>query len=363
MLSEIDKWSQKYMIYRKAMAVLIAILILSIVVFILTLNSVGMSMICLIVTFITVIAIRICMGKMDEFKSLYVNTVPMIDPEKNFKEEKEDHHDELAMSDLPEDVESLMEQFVCEEDNIDVMMESLADEQLLEINEELGLVTLEEISNATEAELTSEIIEMSCLEDVTDENSGIEENKPQMIEESVLTENSVEKDDLEVSLESTDVTMLEDSEKLESKIEMNLILEEFNESMKEDTEINPEVTTELLVEVGAPEIETLTLEQQVMKIIERILQKNGKEIEKISSKVVGNYFTVYGGRRILCRLKLTGRKRYVLTQLTEEQVIELGLQYERPAKSEAYESRIHFTSIEVLECIEQHLVELYDRCF
>lgn len=370
MLSEIDKWSQKYMKYRKAMAVLIAILILSIVGFFFTLNSVGVSMICLVITFITVIAIRICMGKMDEFKSLYVSTVPMIDPEKNFKEEKSDQHDEIAMNALLGDVESLMEQFVCEEDSVDVILESLIEEQHLEIDEELELVTIEEIGNAVEPELTSEINEIVHLEDTSDENSVVEETKLQMLEEIVLTETLVEseienqvEESLEALLDSVDVTTLEDSEKTEAKVEMDLILDEFNESMKEDTGIKSEVTNELQVEFASLEVEPLTLEQQVMKIIEQILRKNGKEIEKISSKIVGNYFTIYGGRRVLCRLKLTGRKRYVLTQLTEEQVVDLGLQYERPSKSEAFESRIHFTSIDVLEHIQQHLVELYDRCF
>lgn len=345
--------------YRKAMAVLIAILILSIVGFFLTLKSVGVSMICLVITFITVIAIRICMGKMDEFKSLYVSTVPMIDPEKNFKEEKADQRDDLAMNAVLGDVDSLMEQFICEEDSVDVILDSLIEEQHLEIDEELDLVPMEEVRNVVEPELTSEINEIVHLEDLSDEND--------VVEEIVLTETLVEseienevEESFEALLDSENVATLENTE---SKIEMDLTLDGFNESIKENTEIQSEVTNELLVEAASVEVETLTLEQQIMKVIEQILRKNGKEIEKISSKIVGNYFTIYGGRRVLCRLKLTGRKRYVLTQLTEEQVVELGLQYERPSKNEAFESRIYFTSIDMLERIEPHLVELYDRCF
>lgn len=344
--------------YRKAMAVLITILILSIVGFFLTLNSVGLSMICLVVTFITVIAIRICMGKMDEFKSLYVSTVPMIDPEKNFKEEKSDQHDEMAMNALLGDVESLMEQFVCEEDSVDVILESVIEQQHLEIDEELELVTIEENGNAVEPELTLEINEIVHLEDTSDEDDVVEEIV--LTETLVVSEikNEVEKS-FEALLDFENVATLENNKAM---VEIDLTTDD-SEQLKENTEITSEVTNERKVEAVSLEVETLTIEQQVMKIIEQILLKNGKEIEKISSKIVGNYFTIYGGRRVLFRLKLTGRKRYVLTQLTEEQVVSLGLQYERPSKSESFESRIHFTSIDMLERIDQHLVELYDRCF
>ena len=66
----------------------LVILISSVIGFFLTLSSafISTSFVFKLLATCLHLGIRIGLGKMDEFKSLYVNTVPMINPEKDFKE-------------------------------------------------------------------------------------------------------------------------------------------------------------------------------------------------------------------------------------------------------------------------------------
>ena len=92
-----------------------------------------------------------------------------------------------------------------------------------------------------------------------------------------------------------------------------------------------------------------------------ILRMNHCEVENLSFKTVGKYLTIYLKSRVMIRLKLTGRKHYVLTYLSQAEVEALGLVFDTPAKSEAYTSRVQFTSIAVLAQLEAQIVELYNR--
>ena len=96
-------------------------------------------------------------------------------------------------------------------------------------------------------------------------------------------------------------------------------------------------------------------------MIENILTKNQCQVDVLSFKTVSNYLTIYVKNRVFMRIKLTGRKQYVLTYLSQAEVEALGLTYEEPSKSEAYTSRVKFTSIEVLASLENHIVEMYKR--
>ncbi len=106
---------------------------------------------------------------------------------------------------------------------------------------------------------------------------------------------------------------------------------------------------------------TLTLEEQIFEVIKVILRQNHCDIEQLSYKTVGTYLTIYVKNRVMIRLKLTGRKQYVLTYLSQSEVEVLGLVFEAPSKSEAYTSRIQFTSIAILAQLESHLVKMYQR--
>ncbi len=188
MLSEVDKWSQKYTWFRKMTVCFLVILISSVIGFFLTLSSAFISTACLIISFLSVLGIRIGLGKMDEFKSLYVNTVPMINPEKDFKEGRSlAENEELMLSkdvsvaEVEAALEALVEegQQLTQIEEIVVINESSQIEdvevtELEEIQEETEATELEETqeeTEVTEVEETQEETEAEKLDDVQEERS------------------------------------------------------------------------------------------------------------------------------------------------------------------------------------------------
>ncbi len=297
MLSEVDKWSQKYTGFRKMTVYCLVILIISVIGFFLTLSSALISTTCLIISFLAVLGIRIGLSKMDEFKSLYVNTVPMINPEKDFKEAK------------------LLE----------------ASNQVMETSE----------TTMVEAEAAIEGLE-------TDE---------QLLTELETMEKVVETNELDEVIEAIEVTESEAVEEVTEMIELEQVEEE---TQMTELEIVEEVTKMTEIEAVEEEV-TLSLEEQVFETVKMILRMNHCEIENLSFKIVGNYLTIYLKNRVMMRLKLTGRKQYILTFLSQAEVEALGLIFEAPSKSEVYNSRVQFTSIAVLAQLEAQIVKLYER--
>lgn len=321
MLSEVDKWSQKYTRFRKMTVYCLVILIMSVIGFFLTLSSALISTTCLITSFLAVLGIRIGLSKMDEFKSLYVNTVPMISPEKDFKEAK-----------LLEESDQVMETSGTTMAEVEFAMEVLETEGqlLVELEEVEKVVETNELGEVSDA---IELIELGEVEEVTELIESEEVEKVTELIESGEVSDAIE---LIESGEVEEVTALIESEEVE------------------------EVTELLEVEEVEEEV-TLSLEEQVFETVKMILRMNHCEIENLSFKIVGNYLTIYLKNRVMMRLKLTGRKQYVLTFLSQAEVEALGLIFEAPSKSEAYNSRVQFTSIAVLAQLEAQIVKLYER--
>ncbi len=296
LLSEVDKWSQKYTWFRKMTVCFLVILISSVIGFFLTLSSAFISTACLIISFLSVLGIRIGLGKMDEFKSLYVNTVPMINPEKDFKEGRS----------LAENEELMLSKGVSA-DEVEAALEALVEEgqQLTQIEE---IVVINESSQIEDVEVTE-------LEEIQEETEATEVEETQ--EETEVTE-------VEETQEETEAEKLDDVQEESAQ-------------------------------------QTLSLEEQVFETIKMILRMNHCEVENLSFKTVGKYLTIYLKSRVMMRLKLTGRKHYVLTYLSQAEVEALGLVFDTPAKSEAYTSRVQFTSIAILAQLEAQIVELYNR--
>ena len=308
LLSEVDKWSQKYTWFRKMTVCFLVILISSVIGFFLTLSSTFISTACLIISFLSVLGIRIGLGKMDEFKSLYVNTVPMINPEKDFKEGRS----------LAENEELMLSKGVSA-DEVEAALEALVEEgqQLTQIEE---IVVINESSQIEDVEVTE-------LEEIQKETEVTELEEIQ--EETEATE-------LEETQEETEVTEVEETQEETEAEKLDDVQEESAQ-------------------------QTLSLEEQVFETIKMILRMNHCEVENLSFKTVGKYLTIYLKSRVMMRLKLTGRKHYVLTYLSQAEVEALGLVFDTPAKSEAYTSRVQFTSIAVLAQLEAQIVELYNR--
>ena len=320
MLSEVDKWSQKYTWFRKMTVCFLVILISSVIGFFLTLSSAFISTACLIISFLSVLGIRIGLGKMDEFKSLYVNTVPMINPEKDFKEGRSLAENEELM--LSKDV-SVAE--------VEAALEALVEEgqQLTQIEE---IVVINESSQIEDVEVTE-------LEEIQEETEATE---------------------LEETQEETEATKLEETQEETEATEVEETQEETEVTEVEETQ--EETEAEKLDDVQEESAQqTLSLEEQVFETIKMILRMNHCEVENLSFKTVGKYLTIYLKSRVMMRLKLTGRKHYVLTYLSQAEVEALGLVFDTPAKSEAYTSRVQFTSIAVLAQLEAQIVELYNR--
>ena len=320
MLSEVDKWSQKYTWFRKMTVCFLVILISSVIGFFLTLSSAFISTACLIISFLSVLGIRIGLGKMDEFKSLYVNTVPMINPEKDFKEGRS----------LAENEELMLSKGVSA-DEVEAALEALVEEgqQLTQIEE---IVVMNDSSQTEDVEVTE-------LEEIQEETEATELEETQ--EETEATE-------LEETQEETEVTEVEETQEETEVTEVEETQEETEAEKLDDVQ-----------EESAQQ--TLSLEEQVFETIKMILRMNHCEVENLSFKTVGKYLTIYLKSRVMMRLKLTGRKHYVLTYLSQAEVEALGLVFDTPAKSEAYTSRVQFTSIAVLAQLEAQIVELYNR--
>ena len=298
----------------------LVILISSVIGFFLTLSSAFISTACLIISFLSVLGIRIGLGKMDEFKSLYVNTVPMINPEKDFKEGRSLAENEELM--LSKDV-SVAE--------VEAALEALVEEgqQLTQIEE---IVVINESSQIEDVEVTE-------LEEIQEETEATE---------------------LEETQEETEATKLEETQEETEATELEETQEETEVTEVEETQ--EETEAEKLDDVQEESAQqTLSLEEQVFETIKMILRMNHCEVENLSFKTVGKYLTIYLKSRVMMRLKLTGRKHYVLTYLSQAEVEALGLVFDTPAKSEAYTSRVQFTSIAVLAQLEAQIVELYNR--
>ncbi|CUP52876.1 DNA polymerase III subunit epsilon [Turicibacter sanguinis] len=332
MLSEVDKWSQKYTWFRKMTVCFLVILISSVIGFFLTLSSAFISTACLIISFLSVLGIRIGLGKMDEFKSLYVNTVPMINPEKDFKEGRS----------LAENEELMLSKGVSA-DEVEAALEALVEEgqQLTQIEE---IVVINESSQIEDVEVTE-------LEEIQEETEATE------LEE---TQEETEATKLEETQEETEATELEETQEETEVTEVEETQEETEVTEVEETQ--EETEAEKLDDVQEESAQqTLSLEEQVFETIKMILRMNHCEVENLSFKTVGKYLTIYLKSRVMMRLKLTGRKHYVLTYLSQAEVEALGLVFDTPAKSEAYTSRVQFTSIAVLAQLEAQIVELYNR--
>ncbi|MTL97138.1 hypothetical protein GMA79_07740 [Turicibacter sanguinis] len=321
MLSEVDKWSQKYMLYRKGAALFIGLLVLSVVIFFFNLPSVKISTTCLVFCFIAVIGIRWCLAKMDEFKSLYVNTVPMIDPERDFSEEKGFHDLDDSIQESVSSVEEVMDSFVSDEESI----EAIAPEDFSELAKDEVEAT-EEITDLTEVEVTEEITdltEVKVTEEITD-----------------LTE-------VEVTEEITDLTEVEVTEEITDLTEVK-VSEEGSPLEHEN-------------EVVSGSVEPVSIEDEILLTVTQMIKTEYDLMDELTVKMVGNYFTIYTNKKVLLRCKLTGRKQYILTHLSQEEVEGLGLDFEAPSKSESYTSRVTFKSLAVLKELDSYILETYKQ--
>ncbi|HHT7238616.1 MULTISPECIES: 3'-5' exonuclease [Bacillus] len=102
-------------------------------------------------------------------------------------------------------------------------------------------------------------------------------------------------------------------------------------------------------------------ETAVFEAVKEILVQNKRDIEWIRCMNVGSYLDIKAFYPII-RLKVKGRKKYVLTEKMEDDVrgICTSLTYEAALKSEIGNTRIMIDSVEDILKLESYIVEEYD---
>ncbi|MCW9132525.1 3'-5' exonuclease [Bacillus paramycoides] len=99
----------------------------------------------------------------------------------------------------------------------------------------------------------------------------------------------------------------------------------------------------------------------VFEAVKEILVRNKRDIEWIRCMNVGSYLDIKAFYPII-RLKVKGRKKYVLTEKMEDDVREIctSLTCEAALKSEIGNTRIMIDSVEDILKLESYIVEEYD---
>ena len=103
-------------------------------------------------------------------------------------------------------------------------------------------------------------------------------------------------------------------------------------------------------------------EEAVYTLIKEMLVKHNRDIEWIRNANVGSYLDIKAFYPIV-RVKVKGRKNYVLTEKTEEEILETypSLKCEPALKSEVGITRIMVESLEDFMKLENYILESYDR--
>ena len=102
-------------------------------------------------------------------------------------------------------------------------------------------------------------------------------------------------------------------------------------------------------------------EETVYTLIKEMLVKNNRDAEWIRYVNVGNYIDIKAFYPIV-RMKVKGRKKYMLTEKTQEEILALypNVTCESALKNEIGETRIMIESLQDLMRLEDYMIEAYD---
>lgn len=101
-------------------------------------------------------------------------------------------------------------------------------------------------------------------------------------------------------------------------------------------------------------------EEEVYYTIKEILERNNRDISCFKIKHTGVYsdFSVFYP---FLRVKLNGKKQYILSNMDNSEVERLGLEVEETSKAENYKNRIKYSSINVIEALEEYILLEFDK--
>ena len=118
-------------------------------------------------------------------------------------------------------------------------------------------------------------------------------------------------------------------------------------------ELNHETDEEKITECQTNEMKSL--DELMVEQIKLIVDNHA-----LTTKKVGKYLDVKSEHAKI-RLKLTGRKKYVLTFLTEEEIEALAVMSEIPAKTEKFTTRVMVSDPSDLEPLTPYLQSILSR--
>ncbi|PRR78044.1 DNA polymerase III subunit epsilon [Clostridium liquoris] len=147
----------------------------------------------------------------------------------------------------------------------------------------------------------------------------------------------------------------EEKEKEPYKIMLNLLKDD---SIRAETEDFEKVTvSNCLNKTNNINIES-DIESEVYNKIKNILESNNVDIEPLKMRHTGVYTDICYFN-ILFRLKLNGKKRYILSNIENQELEGNEFILEQPSKAESgrYKNRIVFTSIEIIGSLENYIIE------
>lgn len=157
----------------------------------------------------------------------------------------------------------------------------------------------------------------------------------------------------------------EEKEKEAYKIMLNLLNEDV---IAEETENFEEITdSNCLNETDIISAKNINIENdievEVYNKIKNILENNDINTEVLKLRHTGVYTDIYYFN-ILFRLKLNGKKRYVLSNIENEKLEKEGFILEEPSKSESrkYRNRIVFTSTDTIDSLKDYILNEINKC-
>ncbi len=104
-------------------------------------------------------------------------------------------------------------------------------------------------------------------------------------------------------------------------------------------------------------------ETAVYEAVKEILVRNKRNVEWLRCMNVGSYLDIKAFYPVM-RLKVKGRKKYVLTEIVEDDVKEIctSLICEPALKSEVGNTRVMLNSLADVLKLESYILEQYDFC-
>ncbi|MED2865085.1 3'-5' exonuclease [Bacillus thuringiensis] len=115
-------------------------------------------------------------------------------------------------------------------------------------------------------------------------------------------------------------------------------------------------------EEGQRKVNKVSLDEIVVyEAVKEMLARNKRNVEWLRCMNVGSYLDIKAFYPVM-RVKVTGRKKYVLTEILEDDVKEIctSLKCEPALKSEVGNTRIMLNSLEDVTKLESYILEQYD---